>query len=175
MFPRGMRPNHRVRIIEVWAVIGAEVEFATVAGTGGGLREEGGLHDSMLMMPGFWPRIGEEDKQSANSHVRWDDVQEQRGLGLDEEQIRQLGAGAFSFGPRDAIGSKVNPDTYFLGMGLCVGSEEMAVSAPYFPREPVGICQDLLKLGFQLGASGGDACQKLRRPFRILRVGLVHP
>ena len=146
--PGRVRSDQGVGILEIRAIVGTEIEFTRVGGMGGGLCKEAGLHDPMFMVSGFWPWVGKEHEKPGNPGVSWDDVEEQRGFRLEEEQIWQPGTGALALGAGNAFGGQVNPDADLIGIGLGVGGQEVTVSAPYFPREVLRCRQDVLELLF---------------------------
>ena len=136
-FPGGMRGDVFPRPFEEFRVVGAEKQLRAGAGTRGPQVERRRLHDAVLVVALFRPRIEEKQKELVEHDLRRERLEELFGVGLEEVEIRQPGEVALAQRALDALRDQVDADAAFLRERGGVGGEKMPVPAADFEREPV--------------------------------------
>ena len=123
------------------------------------------LHDAVLVVPSFWPRIGEKDVNGRKTRRIRQRCQEIPGIGPDEMKVPKAGALLLAFGAADPIEFDVDSDAKLAGMGCGVGGQEVSMAAAEFQDERIGPGQDF-------GAPGPENPAAFRNTGQMFRGSL---
>ena len=74
--PVGMAAEDRLGIVVIRGEIGAEIKARALPCPSGHGGEEIGLHNAMLMMAKFGPRVGKKDEKAGKRRVSWEGFEE---------------------------------------------------------------------------------------------------
>ena len=153
-FPCGMCAEQVGAPGEIVGVVGAEVQTRfSGEGKGSEAVEQRGLDEPVLVVAGFWPGVGEEEKDFAEPVVVGNGGEQLVGLGFDEVEVGEALPVAFAVAALNALGEEVNADAEFFRLGGGVGGEKMSVPAADFQGE-VWLAGEQ---GREVVAQGGDA------------------
>ena len=136
-------------------VVGAEGKPGAGLGAGGEGVEQGGLEEAVLVVAVLGPGVGKEDEDASEFYVSGEGGDGFEGVGLEEGEVGELGAGLFALGAGDAEGDAVHAEAGGAGMGGGVGGEEMAVAAAEFEDERGGAGEEVRAGGGEGGLARG--------------------
>jgi len=74
-------------VVEVWPVVGSEVDPAPWFGMTGRQGEKIGLQEAILMVTQFWPWVGKQDDEVGDADGGRELLEEEPGLGLDKMEV----------------------------------------------------------------------------------------
>ena len=156
-----MGGNDELGIVVVGREVGAEVEAGALPCPRRHRGEEIRLHDAVLMVAQFGPRVGKEDEKAGKGRIGREHLEEEPGLGVDEMKVGEAGAVPFAEGAADAFADDVDADAQFVGVGLGVGGQEVSVATADFPGEAGPGREDFFLAGAEVAAAGLHQGEKL--------------
>ena len=122
-------------INEIRFVVRAKAKPGTLPRLRRHIREESGLQNPIFPMAAFGPRIGEKHIDFGKGRMGGQGSQKGARIRLQKVKIPKLGPGPLALGPADPVGRDVDPYAAAVGMGGCVGGQEVPVPAPHLPCE----------------------------------------
>lgn len=167
--PVGMAGHDLPRILKVRMVIGPKEKSAARHRAARGSMEEVRLHDPVLVVTGFGPRIREEYEDIPRRGSRRQGVEEEAGLRMDKMEVSELGAVALPGGTRDPLAHDVDAEAEPVRMGLGISSQKMAMTASDLPDKGRARGEDTIEQMGEIGAPGLHPRAILGSAGRILR------
>ncbi|MEO5958380.1 MAG: hypothetical protein ABIR80_04650 [Opitutaceae bacterium] len=143
--PPGVGANQGLRVLKIGSKIGTEEKPRGCAGAGCDQIEERRLHDPVLMVARFRPRVGEEHEDIGNRQAGRQRFQEEPSVSVKKMQICQFSAVAFTLRPNHAITRNIDTNAKGVRMLSGVCGQKMSMSRAKLKNERFGFGGDFSK------------------------------
>ena len=120
--------------VEIFRVVGPEMQARSRVRTGGKSIEHGRLDEAVFVVAFFRPRVRKEENDFRKAATFGQGEEKFRGFSLEKGEVFQRGKFAFAIGSFDAFGNEIESDAKFLRERLGVGGEKVPVPAADFER-----------------------------------------
>ena len=143
--PVGMLFEGSTGVLEIGFEVGPEVYPGLIGGPAMDLVEEGGLYQAVLVVALLGPRIRKEDEYVPEALLKRERLKKKPRIRLDKVELAGFGPLLLSRRSLDAIAFDIDADTQFVGVGLGVGHEKVAMPAAELTYERGGLREYLGK------------------------------